>query len=576
MFKNLFVISSTLLLGITSTNAAMLPQRSAKHDIDQLERRQTQQTIEEEKSREKQLYEMKQDAQPAQDSIGLPKKGHQFQIEKIVIMGDDEFDLSAQRQAIVDRYSHKQLGSSDILNLIRELTDFYISKGYSTTLVTIVPGNLKEGTLTLKVLWGKIAAFSSHGQQPTFRESSRLFSAMPFAKNKKLNMQDVDQGIDNLMRVSQGDKLVVVPAQEAGYSVIDLQGAAVTPFSGSIGTNNSGNEAEGWGQYFASLNVNNLAGLNDVFNIYYSFNDLKHNSDDQDSWSASYSLPLGYWTFDALYYHSGYSKEIGGYYGGYHSEGTSDRLSLKVSRLLFRDSVGKTSAYAKLETRESENLIEDEVIGVSSKRYTSLTGGVNRVGTLFGGWLYGDLSVTAGTPWFDSAWDNDPDLQGFDLNYVKYNGSVNWSKTLAEYGRIGANYVLNSGFQYTNGVLVSEANFSVGDEFTVRGYKDSFISANNAAYISNTFEFPISIYQFGLYQITPFIGYDLGVVDDNCHESNSLCHTEYMTGAAVGIKANGNHFSTSLTYSWPLAEPQSLEELGVSEPAIYYSVSLNF
>lgn len=39
-----------------------------------------------------------------------------------------------------------------------------------------------------------------------------------------------------------------------------------------------------------------------------------------------------------------------------------------------------------------------------------------------GGWFYGDLSVTAAVPWFGSARDGDKDLEGFDVDYLKYNG----------------------------------------------------------------------------------------------------------------------------------------------------------
>lgn len=105
-------------------------------------------------------------------------------------------------------------------------------------------------------------------------------------------MSDVDQGLDNLLRVSPTDKLVIVPSKENGYSTLDLQNSDIQKFSGSLGTNNSGTERDGWSQYFSSLNVNNLLGLNDVLNFYYSFNDLNHNDDSQKSWSLNYSVPM--------------------------------------------------------------------------------------------------------------------------------------------------------------------------------------------------------------------------------------------------------------------------------------------
>lgn len=577
MMKKMLCVSAGVLLLSGNAYSAMLSTNNAKHELDQLERRQNQLTIEEEKAREKEIITQKEmGVGSSLSELGKPGAGYQFMIKEINVEGDDIYDDSPARQKIIDRYINTKMGQYEIMTLVKELSDFYIGKGYSTSLVTIQQGNLREGILNLKVLWGKVADFSVEGKKPTFRESSRLFSAMPFAEGKPLNLQDIDQGLDNLLRVSRNDKLSIVPNEKMGYSTINLQGADVQPISGGIGTNNSGSEADGWAQYYASLNVNNPLGLNDVLGFYYSFNDLKNNPDNQDSWSINYSLPLGYWTWDMMFYKSGYAKTIGGFYGGYHSEGDSSRASLKLSRLLHRDALGKTSGYVKLETRDSANLIEGDIIDVSSKRYSSITAGVNRVGTLLGGWVYGDLNVTTGTPWFNAAWKDDADLEGFDLNYVKYNGMVNWSRDLYRNDHVGISYDMSSGFQYTPDITVSDAKFSVGDEFTVRGYKDSFMSVHSGAYLSNNLNFPVYVNKFGINQITPFIGYDLGVVKDNCPAGVDACHTQYMTGAAIGVKASGRYFNTSLTMSWPLAEPSTLRDQDVAESAIYYNIGLNF
>jgi hemolysin activation/secretion protein len=47
------------------------------------------------------------------------------------------------------------LGRTEIFELAKELTDFYISRGYATTLIGVEPGNIKTGTLSLRVMWGK-------------------------------------------------------------------------------------------------------------------------------------------------------------------------------------------------------------------------------------------------------------------------------------------------------------------------------------------------------------------------------------------------------------------------------------
>jgi hemolysin activation/secretion protein len=72
------------------------------------------------------------------------------------------------------------------------------------------------------VLWGKINDFKVNGQTPGLRDSTRLFTAYPFAKDKILNMQDVDQMAENLMRVSERDNISVEPSIINGYSDLNL------------------------------------------------------------------------------------------------------------------------------------------------------------------------------------------------------------------------------------------------------------------------------------------------------------------------------------------------------------------
>ncbi|MFW5394174.1 ShlB/FhaC/HecB family hemolysin secretion/activation protein, partial [Yersinia sp. 2544 StPb PI] len=216
------------------------------------------------------------------------------------------------------------------------------------------------------------------------------------------------------------------------------------------------------------------------------------------------------------------------------------------------------------------NKIEDIKIGVSSKKYSSIALGVTRVGTLWGGGLFWDLSSTAGVPWFGAAWKNEPDLKGFDLNYIKYNGIISWSKSLAQYGPVSLSYEVNSGFQFTKDILVSDGKQSIGDEYTVRGYKESSVSGHNGGYISNTVQLPIAINKLGIWQVSPFAGYDLGFIKNNCTDDMGSCPAEYLTGAALGLKAVGSHFSTSLTLGYPLTKPSTLRNSDIDSRTLSY------
>ena len=499
-----------------------------------------------------------------------------FFIKEIIIDNDDKYVNSVQRNAIIKKFENKELGKNEILDLVKELTDFYIGKGYSTTLLTIKEGNLKSQKIILKVLWGKINNILIEDNDPTLSQKMRIYDAFPFYKDKILNVSDIDQALDNLLRVSYGTRIKIIPDENDGYSNLNFENMEYDFFNLGLKLNNSGRKESGWNQYSGTMGFNNLIGFNDILSFYYGYNDLKQKSDSQKSWSLSYSIPVGYWSFDTSYYRSEYKKIIGGDFGGYNSDGNSERYSNKISRVLFRNNNHKLSAYTSIEVKNNLNRIKDTVIDVSSKPYSNIVFGVNDVTTIWDGGTYWDLSFTKGTPWFGSAWVNDPDLKGFDINFHKINGLLSWSKKIHQFDLVSVNYDLTTSFQYSKDVLVSAQNISIGDEYSVRGFKEDSVSGNKGGYISNTVKFPVYINKFSGMSVVPFAGYDVGYVKNNCNKDVKNCAGEFISGGSVGLRLNQRYLSSSLSAGWPITKPKSLRNRDVDNLAVYYRLGLNF
>lgn len=143
-------------------HAAILPSVQNKQELDRLERQSSQYLIEEAKRTEA-LLQQQRAIRGENAETGLPANSSwKFNVTRIEILDDHLFDGSPQREEIVQRYLGKDLGKSDIFTLVKELTDFYISRGYATTLISIDPGNIKSGTLKLRVLWGKMVMLPTY------------------------------------------------------------------------------------------------------------------------------------------------------------------------------------------------------------------------------------------------------------------------------------------------------------------------------------------------------------------------------------------------------------------------------
>jgi hemolysin activation/secretion protein len=111
-------------------------------------------------------------------------------------------------------------------------------------------------------------------------------------------------------------------------------------------------------------------------------------------------------------------------------------------------------------------------------------------------------------------------------------------------------YELNSGFQYTPDVLVSDAKVIIGDEYTVRGFKDDNVMSDSGAWIANSLQlFDIGL--AGIYQLTPYIGYDVGFTKDNCPKGVNVCDSQFMMGASVALKPLAA-ISSYVMAGWPV------------------------
>ncbi|WP_300002103.1 ShlB/FhaC/HecB family hemolysin secretion/activation protein [uncultured Cedecea sp.] len=514
------------------------------------------------------------DEDSSSDSVAESQR--KFFIKEILIENDDKYASSEQRNSIIKSFENKDLGKVEILELVKKLTDFYIGKGYSTTLLTIKEGNLNSQTITLKVLWGKINNVLVEDKKPTLSQKTRIYSALPSYKNEILNVSDIDQALDNLLRISYRTKIKVIPDESEGYSNLNFSDMGYDFFNLGLKLNNSGRKESGWNQYSGTMTFNNLSGFNDILSFYYGYNYLKQKSDSQNSWSLSYSIPVGYWSFDTSYYRSEYEKVIGGNFGGYNSDGNSERYSNRINRVLFRNNNHKLSAYTSIDVKNNLNRIKDIVIDVSSKNYSNVTFGITDVTTIWNGTTYWDLSFTKGTPWFGSAWVNDPDLKGFDIDFNKINGLLSWSKKIHQFDLVSVNYDLTTSFQFSKDILVSAQNISIGDEYSVRGFKEDSVSGNKGGYISNTVKFPVYINKFSGMSMLPFVGYDVGYVKNNCRNYVINCSGEFISGGSVGLRLNQQYVSSSLSAGWPMTKPKSLRNRDIDNLTIYYRLGLNF
>src|SRR6218665_979101 len=112
---------------------------------------------------------------------------HKFLIKTITIDAGDQAKFAVDASDLLKNYENRELGNSELFSLIREVTNRYAEKGYSTTTLSLIPKNLKDGTLELLVNWGKVEGWLINGNPPaTLQDQLTTRLAMPDVVGKPL------------------------------------------------------------------------------------------------------------------------------------------------------------------------------------------------------------------------------------------------------------------------------------------------------------------------------------------------------------------------------------------------------
>ena len=130
------------------------------------------------------------------DSNFDDKNSKKFLINEIDIEDKDKLLSKKEKKNILKKYEYLEMGSSDIQNILVEITNKLVSKGYITSIATVSDKNdLTTGTLNLKVVAGKIedVRINSGNGLDKYKE----FFMFPKNRGKVLNIRDLDTATDN-------------------------------------------------------------------------------------------------------------------------------------------------------------------------------------------------------------------------------------------------------------------------------------------------------------------------------------------------------------------------------------------
>lgn len=511
------------------------------------------------------MYPNRKGKEKELEEIEGVESGKKYRFTNIQLVGSDI--LKKETNKIIKEYENTEMSKADIYELLTKLSNVFLAKGYSTTLVTIKSGNVKTGSLVYEVKEGKVRDIKFLDKEEGFRDRLRLKGAFPMKKGDLLNTQDMDQGIENMNVGGYNNIAEIAPTEEYGYSDIMIE-ENYSPTGFSIGMDDSGYKDKGRNKVIINFSQDNILGVNDTLTLNYIERLTKDKEADKESnYDIGYSIPIGYWRISYNYNLGDNYNTSQGVAGNYRFESRSEKHKLRISRVISRGQYQKTTINAGLVYRDNYNKLENIVLD-SSKKYANTTISIDHTNRLFGGTVFGILEYERGVPWLGAEGDPE-DLDGqFKIEYDKINLNLDWMRLFA-IREHNFQYRMGIGASYSEDRLLAVNQFTMGDEYTVRGFKESSVAGNKGIYINNTITYlGTRDSNSFLAMFKPFIGLDGGVSRDL-----DLPTSDKIAGMALGVKFAMGGINASFTYGIPLVWAHDMPH---EQNPIYFNISYNF
>ncbi|WP_410198890.1 ShlB/FhaC/HecB family hemolysin secretion/activation protein [Burkholderia cenocepacia] len=425
-------------------------------------------------------------------------------------------------------YAGQCVGKQGIDVIVKGLSRAILARGYVTTRVLLPEQDLKTGTLKVVLVPGTIRhiRLSDEKLRGTWK------TAFPTGDGELLNLRDLEQGLEQMKRVTSQDvSMQIVPGDAPGESDVVLDVKRGKPWTVVASIDNSGTRATGRLQGNLSVGIDNPLGLNDLFNIGVSqdleFGDKRLGS---HGWNGFYSIPWGYWSATLSAYTNTYYQEVAGVNQTFVASGNSKTVDFKLARVLARSQNDVLGGYVRLLRRFGQSYIAGTEIPWQRRNNSIIELGMTDRHYFEGAQFDGTFAYRQGIGGF-GAQDDLPVANGNQTYRVKMavldaNLSVPFG-----IGKQAFRYVGTFHGQYTGNTLYYIDDMTIGSRYTVRGFDgETLLAAARGFYWRNELQMPIG--QTGQ---AVYAGLDYGRVWGP--QPVALVGTQ-LAGAVIGVKGS--------------------------------------
>ena len=522
---------------------------------------------------------------------------NKFLIEIINLKDDNKLLSKKEKSKIIKKYLYSELSSNDIRNLLTDITNKLISKGYTTSVVNFDRNNdLTTGTLNLEIVAGRIEdiRINSGNGLDKYKE----FFMFSKNKGKIFNIRDIDTATDNFNSINANSMTMeVLPGTKENHSRIQVKNTLKNKYTVGILANNYGDSRQnGIWRRGVHLNIDSPLGIGD--NFYFTYMTVPKKNPNRD-WKKSVEqlepgeiLPIGPTGYnpangDTLPYkrrldmfNFGYTMKFRTYTlrlnssksiqeSSFYSANTvydmysgSHTLSADLEKILFRNQKSKVSLDLGIKRKHNQSYLEKSAL--SDRKLAIGTLSLNATTSLFGGIFGSSFGYERGLKIFHAERDSGKIDATPKAQFHKYSMNLSYYKPITN----KLVYRANVSGSYSNDVLYGSERQTIGGVGSVGGYHTrESIQGDRAIEVSNEIAYSIPVKKFAA--VSPYVNYGYGAAKYN--RDKSKYRTGYVTGMTAGIRFDTKIFDFDFGYARPMSHS---DYLSPKKQEMYFSGSL--
>lgn len=522
---------------------------------------------------------------------------NKFLIEIINLKDDSKLLSKKEKSKIIKKYLYSELNSNDIRNLLTDITNKLISKGYTTSNVALDENNdLTTGILDLDIIAGKIEYIKINSNNKL--DKYKQFFMFPVNKEKIFNIRDIDTATDNFNSINANNMTMeVLPGTKENHSKIQVKNTLKNKYTVGILTNNYGDSKQnGIWRRGINLNIDSPLGIGD--NFYFTYMTVPKKDPSRD-WKKTVEqlqpgeiLPIGPTGYnpangDTLPYkrrldmfNFGYTMKFRTYTlklnssksiqeSSFYSANTvydmysaSHTLSADLEKILFRNQKSKVSLDLGIKRKHNQSYLEKSAL--SDRKLAIGTLSLNATTSLFGGIFGSSFGYERGLKIFHAERDSGKIDTTPKAQFHKYSMNLSYYKPITN----KLVYRANVNGSYSNDVLYGSERQTIGGVGSVGGYHTrESIQGDKAIEVSNEIAYNIPVKKFAV--VSPYVNYGYGAAKYN--RDKSKYRTGYVTGMTAGIRFDTKIFDFDFGYARPMSHS---DYLSPKKQEMYFSGSL--